>query len=75
MIRVRVPTPLRPMTGGKSEVEIEYKRAVTRNGNIKAKKVLNKVFELQSTLGFVTIRNLYYGCNFAKTYEKRKTNK
>ena len=23
MIRVRVPTPLRPMTGGKSEVEIE----------------------------------------------------
>ena len=23
MIRVRVPTPLRPMTGGKSEVDIE----------------------------------------------------
>ena len=23
MIRVRVPTPLRPMTGGKSEVEME----------------------------------------------------
>lgn len=23
MIKVRVPTPLRPMTGGKSEVEIE----------------------------------------------------
>ena len=23
MIRVRVPTPLRPMTGGKSEIEIE----------------------------------------------------
>ena len=23
MIRVRVPTPLRPMTGGKSEVEVE----------------------------------------------------
>lgn len=23
MIRVRVPTPLRPMTGGKSEVELE----------------------------------------------------
>ncbi|MFH1836891.1 MAG: hydrogenase formation protein HypD [Candidatus Omnitrophota bacterium] len=32
---------------GKSEVEIAYKRAVTKNGNIKAKNVLNKVFEIK----------------------------
>jgi hydrogenase expression/formation protein HypD len=30
---------------GRSEVEIEYERAVTRNGNTKARKVLDAVFE------------------------------
>jgi len=31
---------------GVSEVEIEYKRAVKKNGNIKAKEVINTVFEV-----------------------------
>jgi len=29
---------------GKSKVEIEYKRAVKRNGNVRARRVLDKVF-------------------------------
>lgn len=34
--------------GGVSKVEIEYKRAVKKEGNIKAKKVMDMVFELGS---------------------------
>jgi len=53
---------------GKSEVGIEYRRAVTRNGNTKAKKVLNKVFELENAQwrGIGEIKNS--GLKFRKEY-------
>ncbi|MDD3287513.1 MAG: hydrogenase formation protein HypD [Alphaproteobacteria bacterium] len=49
---------IRQVNSGRAEVENEYTRAVTREGNVKAQKITNEVFDLRDTfewrgLGFI----------------------
>ena len=47
MIKVRIPTPLRPMTGGKNEVEISGNSVVI--GKLKGARRLRQHFEMAAT--------------------------
>jgi len=53
-----------------TSVENEYKRVVKKNGNIKAKKLINEVFEIKNTIwrGLGMIKNS--GLKIKKKYQK-----